>query len=274
MVVLFVLVIMYGREFTMSKFGLIIGLVFSVVLHAWLFRYGVSPVDVPAVERSSQADSMPATVDVATIAKKQAVQPKQDKPELAKTEPKEEVKQVEKQPAPKVSQIPELTETRPKQKTNQEQSGDFAGSANGVVDPVVRINWGDLTNAVSILNTSGMKLVIYESDGSVKRQVITNGSEVSTKSLDSTPTIRYSDSLRIVDRVPAFAAIKTALKLGGSEHLAVLVPVLVEREIESAKMTEVSRRSLSLRDVKVLGGRFNVTEGKVIFIIEKVLLRS
>ena len=84
----------------------------------------------------------------------------------------------------------------------------------------------------------------------------------------------HGNSLRIVDNVPAFAAIKNSLKIPSSDHLAVLVPVNIERIIESAKITEVSRRSLSLRDVKVLGGRFNVADGKVIFIIEKVLLRS
>lgn len=259
----------------MSKFGLIIGLVFSVVLHAWLFRYGISASDSLVVERPSQKDiAVAATVDVAKLAKKQEAPIPQPPPELAKNEPKEPVKQVEKQPAPKVAQLPELTESRPKHKTLQEQPGDFAGAANGIIDPIIRINWGDLTNAVSILNASGMKLVIYESDGSVKRQVVIDGTNVSITPLVSSTSVSYSDSLRIVDKVPAFAAIAAALKLGSADHLAVLVPVDVEREIESAKMMEVSRRSLSLRDVKVLGGRFNVTGGKVVFIIEKVLLRS
>jgi hypothetical protein len=258
----------------MSKFGLIIGLVFSVVLHAWLFRYGISNVDSPAMERSEKLDSVPATVEVAKVAKKQNAPSPQKQPEEVKLEPKAVAQKIEKQPARKVSQLPDLTQSRAKQKTHQEKTGDFAGATNGVVDPVVRINWGNLTNAVTILDASGMKLVIYESDGSVKRQVVTNGSDVSIEAIESIPSVRYSDSLRIVDKVPAFAAIRDSLKLSPSEHLAILVPVDVEREIESAKMTEVSRRSLSLRDVKVLGGRFNVAGGKVVFIIEKVLLRS
>ncbi|MCF7955985.1 MAG: hypothetical protein K9M75_09310, partial [Phycisphaerae bacterium] len=73
---------------------------------------------------------------------------------------------------------------------------------------------------------------------------------------------------------PAFAPIKTSLKMPPGSPLAVLVPLNVVGTIESAKVAQVSRRSLSLRDVKVLGGRFNVADGKVIFIIEKVLLRS
>jgi hypothetical protein len=255
----------------MSKFGLIIGLIFSVVLHAWLFRYGVSAVDTLSVNELEQTEVATAMVDVAKIAKSHD---SQNVEEVAVNEPEPVVEKVESQPERTVAQLPELVESGKRQVSNQDQSGDFAGHTDGVSDPVVRINWGDLKSAVSILDSSGMKLVIYESGGSVKKQVVIDGSTASIKPLHIDQTISYSDSLRIVDNVPAFAAIINSLKIPSADHLAVLVPVNVERIIESAKITEVSRRSLSLRDVKILGGRFNVADGKVIFIIEKVLLRS
>jgi len=266
----------------MSKFGLTLGLIISVILHAWLFRYGLSPASADNTDQPDTSDIPVAAVDIAKIAeppepaKVEEVAVKETPVEPIKPiEPVEEVEPVKKQPEPpKVAQIPELVESGKKQITAQDQPGDFTGETDGVSDPVVRINWGNLKNAVAILETSGMKLVIYESGGSVKRQVNIEGSRVSIKPLRIEPTIKYSDSLRIVDKVPAFAPITRSLKISASDHLAVLVPVSVERIIESAKIAEVSRRSLSLRDVKVIGGKFNVTDGKVIFIIEKVLLRS
>lgn len=255
----------------MSKFGIIIGLIFSVILHAWLFRYGISPVEAITAEQPDTINSAVASVDIAKLAKPQ----EPPKPaEVAVKEPQPVAKQPQNQTPQTPVEIPELVETANKQLASQDTPGDFAGQTDGIVEPVVRINWGSLNNAVSILNTSGMKLVIYESGGSVKRQVVIDGTTVSVKPLHIEPTIRYCDSLRIVDNVPAFAAIKTSLKIPSGNRLAVLVPVDVERIIESAKIAEVSRRSLSLRDVKVLGGKFNVAGGKVIFIIEKVLLRS
>ncbi|MBW8016270.1 MAG: hypothetical protein FVQ82_08795 [Planctomycetes bacterium] len=253
----------------MSKFGLIIGLVFSAILHAWLFRYGISPVNAVETQQPDAAAPAVAAVDIARIAESQ------DPPQPRETAIKPPaVKPVEKQTLPPTAEIPELVETGKKQITAQESPGDFAGETDGIADPVVRINWGSLSNAVSILKTSGMKLVIYESSGSVKKQVVIEGVSVSVKPLQIEPAVRYCDSLRIVDNVPAFAAIRTAVKISSADHLAILVPVNIERIIESAKIAEISRRSLSLRDVKVLGGRFNVAGGKVIFIIEKVLLRS
>ena len=259
----------------MSKFGIIIGLIFSVILHAWLFRYGINPNALIAAEYNNTETPAVAAVDIAKLAKPQQ-QPKPEEVAVKEPQPKPELvaKQPEKQTPSTPVEIPELVETANKQIAAQDRPGDFAGQTDGIAEPVVRINWGSLNNAVSILNTSGMKLVIYESGGSVKRQVVIGGTSVSVKPLHIEPTIRYCDSLRIVDNVPAFAAIKTSLKMLVGSRLAVLVPVDVERIIESAKIAEVSRRSLSLRDVKVLGGKFNVAGGKVVFIIEKVLLRS
>jgi hypothetical protein len=263
---------MLTGEIKMSKFGITIGLILSAILHAWLFRYGIKPAQSASPQHPETPISAVAAVEIAKLTQSEELPKPQHVPEVAVKQP--EQKPIEKQTPPPPVEIPQLVESGKKQTTDQDNPGDFAGSAEGPADPVVRINWGSLTNAVSILDTSGMKLVIYESGGSVKKQVVIDGASVSIKPLQIDQTTRYSDSLRIVDKVPAFAAIKNSLKIPSADHLAVLVPVSVERIIESAKITEISKRSLSLRDVKVLGGRFNVTGGKVIFIIEKVLLRS
>lgn len=270
-----------NKGIEMSKFGLTIGLIFSAVLHAWLFRYGINPAKESAANRVDPPNPSVAAVEIAKLTNPEELPKPQETPKVAVKQPEpkpEEKKPVEKKPVEKKTppsvEIPQLAESGKKQTANQNAAGDFAGNTQGPADPVVRINWGTLSNAVSVLKTSGMKLVIYESSGSVQKQVVINGASAIVKPLHLDQTVRYSDSLRIVDKVPAFAAVKDSLKIPSIDHLAVLVPVNVERIIESAKISEISKRSLSLTDVKVLGGRFNIADGKVIFIIEKVLLRS
>jgi len=252
----------------MSKFGITIGLILSAILHAWLFRYGINPNQTANAQPLDNLDPAIATVDIAKLAEPEQL----PKPQIFEDD-QLKLKPEEKQ-TPLPVEVPELANSGKKQTTTTDTSGDFAGTSDGIAEPVVRINWGRIDNAVSVLNTSGMKLVIYESTGSVKKQVVIDRVVAAIKPLHLDSTISYSDNLRIVDNVPAFAAIRNSLKISPSDRLAVLIPVDVERVIESAKIAEVSKRSLSLTDVKVLGGRFILADGKLNFIIEKVLLRS
>ena len=249
----------------MSKMGLILGLVVTVLVHGWLL---LGPV------ASAVTAEMPKEVAMVDVMK--MPQPKEQP--VAKQKPKKqqekpvEKKQVKVEP-PKVT-APKLVESNKSRVAKEQPKGDFAGKSDGIVDPVVRINWPDTDSAIALLKSSGMKLVIYEQDGSVTNQVLFEDGSFSIATLQIKPSESYSDNLRIVDRVPAFAAIKKSLMLSATRRLAVLVPVDIEQMVESAKISEASRRGLSMKDIKVLGGRFDLASGRVRFVIDKIQLRS
>ena len=51
----------------MSKFGLTIGMIISIILHAWLFRYGLSPVSADNTDNPDTPDVAIAAVDIAKL---------------------------------------------------------------------------------------------------------------------------------------------------------------------------------------------------------------
>jgi hypothetical protein len=249
----------------MSKLGLILGLTVSILLHGWLLLRPVT---------SAKAKEMPtkvAMVDVAKLpAPKEKAVVKQQQQKLQQ-KPVEK-KQVKVEP-PKV-EAPKLVASNKQRVAKEQPKGDFAGNSNGNEEPLVRINWGDVHSAMALLKSSGMRLVVYESDGSVTQEVLPGSERFTLTTLAVKPSERYSDNIRIVDKVPAFAGIRTSLMLSSSRRLAVLVPVEIERMVETAKISEASRRGLSMKDIKVLGGRFDLAGGEVRFVIDKIQLRS
>ena len=248
----------------MSKFGLILGLAFSFLLHGWLLLRPITPV----VLENGPVEI--AVVDVVKVPKKgKQLEVKEVVRKTAKP-----VEKIETKTPPVTATIPKLVDSGKSKMAKEHAKGDFAGTSDGVYEPVVRIDWGDMDRAVVLLKSSGMRLVVYEPDGSVTKEVVLGDDVFTLAALQIKPSQRYSDNLRIVDQVPAFAPVRKSLRLPSSKRLAVLVPVNIERMVESAKISEASRRGLFMKDIKILGGRFDLAGDRVSFVIDKIQLRS
>ncbi|MSR45365.1 MAG: hypothetical protein EXS15_08480 [Phycisphaerales bacterium] len=106
-------------------------------------------------------------------------------------------------------------------------------------DPVARIAWGDASNVVKTMESGRMRLVTVDADLKVVGGIERSGSGwVRTgipRELSS-----YSNRVRVVDHVAGFAA-PASMCIAG-EHLAVAVPVGLERRIDHA-MDDAARRS-------------------------------
>ena len=80
----------------------------------------------------------------------------------------------------------------------------------------------------------------------------------------------YSNRLRVVDRVPAFATVLETVRLGAQERLAVLIPMRVERVLESAQMKAAFGRGLVMKQIDNFAGRFTMRDGALAFDITHV----
>ena len=254
----------------MSRAGLITGLILSAVFHLWLFRY--LPTDVSAANIDPDRSAI-HTVDVVEIEESQEYvteQQRANEPSVADLQPGQEYNHRPVEPA----QTVELAESNKQLLSNLAERGDFAGSANGIERPILRINWGSSAQAIATLQACDMRLVILEPDGSISHELVPG----SAGSWQVTPLaveagLRYSDSLRLVGKVPAFASARAYTKPGSGQSLAVLMPVDVEKKIESAKITYAYEQGLEMQNIATFGGHFSVNDGDFGFVVGKVQLR-
>lgn len=254
----------------MSRTGLIAGLIISAVLHLWLFRYLPSNALAKTV---NPAKHNIATVDVVRIEESQqqvAQQQEVNEPSVVSRQPEQEYNQ---QPVEPIQTV-ELEESNKKLLSQSDKQGDFAGSTNGIERPILRINWGSAAQATVTLRACALKLVILEPDGSIGHELVPGsaGSWQATR-LIVEAGLRYSDSIRLVGNVPAFASARAYTKSGSGQSLAVLMPVNIEKMIEAAKLTYAYQQGLRMRDIATFGGYFSTNTGNVDFVIEKIQLR-
>jgi hypothetical protein len=180
----------------------------------------------------------------------------------------------ERVPEPPAPQPPAVAPTVSPRQTSAEAPGDFAGTPDGRREPVVRIDWGPPGSARAIIEAGGMRIVVL--DGRPPRPIITDELFRETDGWRREPyrppagSSRFSNRLRIVDEVPAFVGIAAAVGLGGREHLAVLVPTIVERAIESARLAAVADAGLDGEEVGQVGGRFILDDRMVRFEVTHV----
>ena len=119
-----------------------------------------------------------------------------------------------------------------------------------------------------------MRLVVLDSKGTIGDEVVPDSANLwQMKPLVVDAHQRYSDSLRVVDKVPAFASAKKFLPLGSGQSLAVLIPLDVEKMIETAKMTYAYQQGLKMQEIATFGGYFSSNKNNVDFVIEKIQLR-
>jgi len=171
-------------------------------------------------------------------------------------------------PAPAAPPMP-LTETTRALRTDVADRGDFAGDPDGRRDPVLRIDWGRPADARAVREAAEMQLVVLDTSGPAP--IITGAVQPEEDSwrrrayLPAAGTLRFSNHLRVVNDVPAFAEIRRTVRVGANERLAVLIPVDVERRIQGAQIEAASRHGLALGDVRSMAGHFVVTDGGLRF---------
>lgn len=134
-------------------------------------------------------------------------------------------------------------------------------------DPVARIAWGDAASAVRTMHLGRMALVIVDDDLKVVGS-IDAGSGAWARGGLPPQMATYSNRVRVVDHVSAFAAFARFCQ--PNEHLAVLVPVGLERRIESAMDQAARAQGLSRNHVAACYGRLEPHQGALEFIIDRV----
>jgi outer membrane biosynthesis protein TonB len=157
--------------------------------------------------------------------------------------------------------------------------GDLGGEPEGRLTPELRIDWGSESDALAALEAGQMMLVILEgppSAASIAGQAVLD--EGGWHRAPYRPALvagpRYSNRLRIVDEVPAFAAARVALGVGRLQRLAVLVPLPVERLLQSALTRAAFDGGITTEGIRSLGGRFTVDQGELGFVTTHVRFRA
>ena len=138
-------------------------------------------------------------------------------------------------------------------------------------DPVARIAWGDPAEALRLLDLGRMALVTVDEDLKVVGGIEPAGG--SWRRAASLPNLAaYSNRVRVVDHVAGFAP--QAALCGPGEHLAVVVPVGLERRIDRAMDEAARREGLSRTQVVACYGRLVANPTGLEFQVERVERRN
>lgn len=234
----------------MSRVALVFGLALSLAVHVWLLRL---PTGAPT--------PLPLPPIIPIVETELAMAEPEPEPE-PQVEPEPEPQpQAEPEPEPELPAPPPMEKVAEAPDTELEAPGDYAGKADGAREPDLRINWGSAEEAQEALKVGAMVIVVLETgpDGPVIGQQVDlhEGAWVRRPYRPQGATV-YSNRLRIVDEVPAFSLVCSAIGLGLHERLAVLVPMSVERVLESAQMAAAYRSGLAMGQIESFAGRFTL----------------
>jgi hypothetical protein len=239
-----------------SRVALVFGLALSLAVHVWLLRLPARPHPLLP----------PPVIPIVETELAMAEPPPEPEP-VVEPEPEPEA-EPEPEPLPppmeKVAEAPD---------TETETPGSYAGKTDGEREPELRINWGTPDEAHKALQAGDMVIVVLETgpDGPViGQQVDRHEGSWQRRPYQPRGATVYSNRLRIVDQVPAFGIVCDAVGLGLHERLAVLVPMRVERVLESAQMAAAYRTGLALGQIDSFAGRFTLDDGKLDFNITHV----
>ena len=135
------------------------------------------------------------------------------------------------------------------------------------LQPVARIAWGTPQEAVSAIDMGRMALVLVDGTGRVTGSVVGNSGRWERSGPPSSMGT-YSNQVRVVDHVSAFAGFASMAQRG--EHLAVLVPVGLERRIQRAMDSSSRSNGLARHEVAACFGRLITDQTGLDFQIERV----
>lgn len=149
--------------------------------------------------------------------------------------------------------------------------GRLAPGAKAPQEPVARIAWGSAQEALATLDASRMQLVVVDAELNVVGGV-DRTTAVPARIGVPPQMVQYSNRVRVVDRLAGFADF--AAVCGPSEHLAVIVPIGLDRRIEKAMDAAARREGLSRQEVAACYGRLVTQPTGVEFQIERVERRN
>ena len=138
-------------------------------------------------------------------------------------------------------------------------------------DPVARIAWSDASAAMRTIDIGRMALVIVNDDLEVVASIDGSTGAWSRAGLPAHMST-FSNRVRVVDHVSAFSAFSRFCQ--PNEHLAVLVPIGLERRIDSAMDQAARAEGLSRRQVAACYGRLEPRQGALEFVIDRVERRQ
>ncbi|MEM6259652.1 MAG: hypothetical protein AAGI37_15340 [Planctomycetota bacterium] len=257
----------------MSRIALMVGLVISVALHAWLLSW-------PAVPRTA---AKPVAVPIAVTPPIPTPQPRPESGAPARP--------VDEPPAPPRS----ATDTTASQKRSEPAasdkaliassseayadrlSGDLAGDPSGERRlPRVRIDWGDPADALSLIDSAGLRLVVLDVNGRDFTSEALKGREGQWRlvSFRVDGARRYASRLRVVDDVPAFQAVARALDLDHGQRLALLLPLELEQRIAAQIARVAVERGHMLSAIRTVGVRVLPGPSGPRLVVTHVQLRS
>jgi hypothetical protein len=137
-------------------------------------------------------------------------------------------------------------------------------------EPVARIAWGEPSEAIRVLDQGRMLLMCVNESlevvGALERADGTWRRSASLPSLGA-----YSNRVRVVDHVDGFADASRLCREG--EHLAVVVPIGVERRMERAMRDAAARAGMLWSHTAACYGRLVPTPSGIEFSIDRVEAR-
>lgn len=137
--------------------------------------------------------------------------------------------------------------------------------------PVARIAWGDEAQALRLVDIGRMALVTVDNDLKIVAAVeLVDGRWTRTNQVRSLAA--YSNLVRVVDGVAGFSLPARACAAG--EHLAVVVPVGLERRIDAAMDHAARREGLIREQVEACFGRLVPAMTGLEFEVDRVAKRS
>lgn len=149
--------------------------------------------------------------------------------------------------------------------------GRLAPGASVPQEPVARIAWGSADDALRTLDAARMQLVMVDADLKIVGGVDRSGPAWSRTAVPA-QMAAYSNRVRVVDHVAGFAQYGSLC--GPGEHLAVIVPIGLDRRIEKS-MDEAARRAgLTRQQVAACYGRLVTQPTGVEFQVERVERRN
>ena len=166
----------------------------------------------------------------------------------------------------------------PNSATHRPSSGVLAdrgvlrqGSFEPPQDPVARIAWGEASQALRTMDMGRMVLVIVDAELKIVGGIDGTSGNWQRTSIPSDLST-YSNRVRVVDHIPGFSIPRSVCD--STEHLAVIIPVGLERRIEKAMVAAAKRAGLQRQQVAACYGTLISERTGLEFAIDRVERRN
>lgn len=145
------------------------------------------------------------------------------------------------------------------------------GSFEPPQDPVARIAWGEASQALRTMDMGRMVLVIVDAELKIVGGIDGTSGNWQRTSIPSDLST-YSNRVRVVDHIPGFSIPRSVCD--STEHLAVIIPVGLERRIEKAMDAAAKRAGLQRQQVAACYGTLISNRAGLEFAIDRVERRN